>query len=182
MKSNLQGHYAGFISRLIAYVIDLVIISLFLVAISWTVNTTIQFFNLSSTAASDFIKIMMTGLTIFLFLAGYFVLFWTLAGQTPGKLIMGLRIVTLDGQQLSFGRSIRRFVGYILSFLTFYMGFLWILIDDRRQGWHDKIAGTCVIYIWAARPGDLYTASVQPPEASQQIIENPTDLLDPRRP
>lgn len=156
MNSNLQGHYAGFISRLIAYVIDLVIISLSLIAISWTVTTTIELLNLNSTAVSDFAKIMMTGVTIFLFVAGYFVLFWTLTGQTPGKLIMGLRIVTLDGQQLSLGRSIRRFVGYILSFLTLYMGFLWILVDDRRQGLHDKIARTCVIYVWAARPGDLY--------------------------
>jgi uncharacterized RDD family membrane protein YckC len=158
MNSSLQGHYAGFISRLIAYVIDLVIISVSLFVITWTVNTTIEFLNLSSTAVSDFAKILMTGVTIFLFLAGYFILFWALAGQTPGKLIMGLRIVTLDGQQLSLGRSIRRFVGYILSFLTLYIGFLWILVDDRRQGFHDKIAGTCVIYVWAARPGDFYLA------------------------
>jgi uncharacterized RDD family membrane protein YckC len=158
MNSNLQGHYAGFISRLIAYVIDLVIISLSLIIISWTLNTTVEFLNLSTRAVSDFAKFFMTGTTIFLFLAGYFVLFWALTGQTPGMLIMGLRTVTLDGQQLSLGHSVRRFIGYIISFLTLFIGFLWILVDDRRQGWHDKIAGTCVIYVWAARPGDLYLA------------------------
>jgi uncharacterized RDD family membrane protein YckC len=38
----------------------------------------------------------------------------------------------------------------------FFLGFLWILIDNRRQGWHDKMAGTCVIYNWPARPDENF--------------------------
>jgi uncharacterized RDD family membrane protein YckC len=96
-----------------------------------------------------------------LFLAGYYVFFWTIAGQTPGKMIMGVRVVTMEGEPLSFWRSVRRFIGYMLSFLALYVGFLWILVDNNRQGWHDKLAGTIVIYVWDAEPGKLYKASVQ---------------------
>jgi uncharacterized RDD family membrane protein YckC len=46
---------------------------------------------------------------------------------------------------------VRRFLGYILSIFAMWIGFLWILLDNRRQGWPDKIAGTFVIYAWDAR-------------------------------
>lgn len=175
LDSSLQGHYAGFISRFVAYVIDLVVISLALFIITWTVNTTIDLLNLDSVAAAVAINNIaiytMTGLAAFLFVAGYFVLFWTLAGQTPGKILMGVRVDALDRQHLSrrvtLGRAVLRFVGYILSAIPFFAGFLWILIDDRRQGWHDKIAGTCVIYTWEAQSGDLSLDSVQGRQETQ---------------
>jgi uncharacterized RDD family membrane protein YckC len=175
LDSSLQGHYAGFISRLVAYVIDLVVISLALVIITWTVNTTIDLLNLDNVPAAVAINNIaiysMTGLIAFLFVAGYFVLFWTLAGQTPGKILMGVRVDALDSQHLSrrvsLGRAVLRFGGYILSAIPFFAGILWILIDDRRQGWHDKIAGTCVIYTWEAPPGDLSVASGQGQQEAQ---------------
>jgi uncharacterized RDD family membrane protein YckC len=40
--------------------------------------------------------------------------------------------------------------------IPLFLGFFWILIDDRRQGWHDKIAGTCVVYTWHARPDETF--------------------------
>lgn len=47
----------------------------------------------------------------------------------------------------------RRVLGYYISFLALFLGFLWVLVDDRRQGWHDKIADTIVVYDWEARLG-----------------------------
>jgi uncharacterized RDD family membrane protein YckC len=82
--------------------------------------------------------------------------FWTLTGQTPGMTLMGLRVVTTDGHYVSLGRSVRRLIGYFVSALVLWLGFLWILVDDRRQGWHDKIAGTCVVYNWSARPDETF--------------------------
>jgi uncharacterized RDD family membrane protein YckC len=54
--------------------------------------------------------------------------------------------------------ALRRFIGYFISGILF-LGFLWVLLDSRRQGWHDKIAGTFVIYSWEAKtpPPDLAT-------------------------
>jgi uncharacterized RDD family membrane protein YckC len=71
---------------------------------------------------------------------------------------MGLRVVTINGKRLSLLRAILRLIGYLLSALPLYLGFLWTLVDDRRQGWHDKLAGTCVVYTWAARPDERFLA------------------------
>jgi hypothetical protein len=43
-----------------------------------------------------------------------------------------------------------RWLGYQLCLATLGIGFLWVLVDDRRMGWHDKLARTCVIYSWKA--------------------------------
>ena len=56
----------------------------------------------------------------------------------------------MDGQRMTLKRSIRRYIGYIFSFLAFGLGFLWITIDDERQGFHDIFADTCVVYTWDA--------------------------------
>jgi uncharacterized RDD family membrane protein YckC len=77
------------------------------------------------------------------------VLYYTLLtarGATIGKKVFGMRVVTADGQNIGFGRSLlRHTVGYFVSGLFFGLGFLWIGFDPHKQGWHDKIAGTYVV-------------------------------------
>ena len=75
----------------------------------------------------------------------YVVYFWTTSGATPGKMAMGLRVVSTDGSPLTVGKAVIRFVGYIVSFAVLLIGFIWIAFDANKQGWHDKIAGTYVI-------------------------------------
>ena len=75
----------------------------------------------------------------------YNIVFWWLRGQTPGKWLLGLRVVALGGGKVGLGRAVIRFVGYLLSALPFYLGFLWILGPERR-GFHDRLAGTEVVY------------------------------------
>ena len=81
----------------------------------------------------------------------YALFFWGTTGQTPGKAVMGIRVVRFDGKPMTLWTSVRRIAGYGLSLAAVGIGFLVILADDRRRGWHDKIAGTCVIYSWKAR-------------------------------
>jgi uncharacterized RDD family membrane protein YckC len=87
---------------------------------------------------------------------GYLLLFWLLTGQTPGMLIFGLRVVSKDGSRVTFWRALGRVIGYVLSIALFFIGFLWILWDDRRQGWHDKLGGTFVVYAWPAQPDETF--------------------------
>jgi uncharacterized RDD family membrane protein YckC len=76
----------------------------------------------------------------------YFVGFWTWRGQTPGMMLFGLRIAReVDGSLPGLARSILRYVGYFISQLPLFLGFIWIGFDKRKQGWHDKIAGTVVV-------------------------------------
>ena len=51
------------------------------------------------------------------------------------------------------GRSLLRLIGYGLSALALWLGYVWIIIDDERQGWHDHLAGTYVIYDYERRRG-----------------------------
>jgi uncharacterized RDD family membrane protein YckC len=75
------------------------------------------------------------------------VLFWRFAGATPGKMAVWAKIVDArTGAAPSMARLVARYLGYIISSLPLFLGFVWIAIDRRKQAWHDKIAGTLVIY------------------------------------
>jgi uncharacterized RDD family membrane protein YckC len=72
--------------------------------------------------------------------------FWLRFMGTPGKIALRLKIVDAGtGKKLSLGQAIGRYLGYILSMIPFGLGFIWVGIDRRKQGWHDKLAGTVVI-------------------------------------
>lgn len=75
----------------------------------------------------------------------YFTFFIGRYGQTPGKMVCGLRVVTVDGGEVSYVQAAIRTAGYYLNRLTLGLGFLWVAIDPRKQGFHDKIAGTLVL-------------------------------------
>ena len=81
------------------------------------------------------------------FVAAYFVMCWTLSGRTPGKALMGLKVIGADGQRPHAGRAILRFFGYIVSTIPIYLGFLWVLVGNHRLGWHDHLATTRVVYV-----------------------------------
>ena len=76
----------------------------------------------------------------------YYVGFWTADGQTMGMTVLGLQVVGTDGSRLSTGKALLRYLGYILNAILFSIGFLWAAFDPKRQGWHDKLAGTLVVY------------------------------------
>jgi uncharacterized RDD family membrane protein YckC len=76
----------------------------------------------------------------------YFPYFWARSGATPGMKMMNLRVVRdVDGGPISVGQAVLRLIGYWVSGFVLYLGYIWILIDKRRRGWHDLIAGTVVI-------------------------------------
>jgi uncharacterized RDD family membrane protein YckC len=76
---------------------------------------------------------------------------WTMLGRTPGKALFGLRVVRADGTPVGLGRSVVRALGYLISAILL-LGFLWVLVDPDRRAWHDRLAGTAVVY--DRRPGN----------------------------
>ncbi len=156
---SLRGHYAGFVSRLIAFLIDRGIIFSLIAIVAVVSSYLFQLVGLDVATCQIGPSVpgiacgsarMLLALFTLTFAPLYTITFWTLAGQTPGKYFLGLRIFCMDGEPLTLARSTRRYVGYILSFLAFGFGFLWITIDDQRQGFHDIFANTCVVYSWDA--------------------------------
>jgi uncharacterized RDD family membrane protein YckC len=77
---------------------------------------------------------------------GYFVLFWSAAGQTPGMRLMRLRIRRPGGGGISTGRAIVRAIGLALAIIPFFAGFIPALFDERRRALPDYLAGTVVLY------------------------------------
>jgi uncharacterized RDD family membrane protein YckC len=77
---------------------------------------------------------------------GYFVLFWSGAGQTPGMRLLHLRVRGHTGRPPSFGRAVVRAVGTFVAIVPFFAGYLPVLFDERRRGLPDYLAGTEVVY------------------------------------
>ena len=76
----------------------------------------------------------------------FVILFWIYKSATPGKMFLKLEIVdAATGGRPSTGRLIKRYFAYYLSLIPFCLGFFSIGRDERKQGWHDKVAGTLVI-------------------------------------
>lgn len=157
----LKGQYAGFVSRLLAYATDIAIITVMLIAFGWLVDTVTRLFPPVIFDPEGATGLVLAGMVIVVASGIYYIFFWTLLGQTPGKMLLGLRIVSLDGSRLTLWQSLRRYIGYYLSAMALYAGYWWVLVDNRRQGWHDKLAGTLVIYAWDARLGDLLADQLQ---------------------
>lgn len=131
--------YAGFWQRAMACLIDgllVVVISVPVIVVAFGA----EYFSLDPERHSwDLLTWLLLGIVV--------VGFWRYCGATPGKLALALKVVDArTGGRPPTGRLVVRFLCYFVSALPLYLGFLWIAVDRRKQGWHDKIAGTVVIH------------------------------------
>lgn len=151
----VYSQYGGFIARAVAILIDIVIITVISAIVAAITRMILEFFR-AGELATTIAGIVLAGFHLaFAFL--YFVFMWMAIGQTPGKMLLGLRVVRPNGEAITFGVALRRWIGYFISAIFLFLGFFWVFLDARRQGWHDKIANTFVVYTWAAKkpPPDL---------------------------
>lgn len=74
----------------------------------------------------------------------YFTFFHSFVGKTPGKMLLGLAVYPASGGRLTMAVSFLRTAGYLLSAVCF-LGFLWVMVDGKKRGWHDLVAGTLVM-------------------------------------
>ena len=77
----------------------------------------------------------------------YFTYFHSATGQSIGKGLLKIKAIQTSGEPLNFKIAFIRWGGYFISGLAMYLGFLWVLFDKNKQGWHDKIAGTYVVKV-----------------------------------
>jgi len=147
---------------MVAFLTDRFIIAVILAGGALFVDSLLQTFQLSQVLGTRSLPQEMVaaigGTVAALFAVMYDVGFWTLAGQTPGKWLMGLLVVKANGERLKLGRALLRWLGYWLSGILF-LGFLWVLVDSKRQGFHDKLARTIVVY---SRPEAAGVAAAAP--------------------
>jgi len=127
-SSSGSPDYAGFWLRLVALLID------WLIVLVVSAPLAVLLF----TSSWDLLATLVVPVAV--------LLFWRFYGATPGKIAVAVKIVDAEtGAPATIGRLAVRLIGYLVSALPFYLGFVWIAFDRRKQGWHDKIAGTVVI-------------------------------------
>jgi uncharacterized RDD family membrane protein YckC len=80
-------------------------------------------------------------------IAAYGAIMWKLKGTTIGGVVCGLKVVRLDAREVDWTTAIVRAVSCFLSLVVCGLGFIWVVIDDDKQSWHDKIAGTTVVRV-----------------------------------
>jgi uncharacterized RDD family membrane protein YckC len=151
--------FAGHGARLGAYILDSILLTVFVTAfvivlavvlfgtLDWSVDANGDLMFGDTAAAAGSILVFAAGSALISLLALlYFPFSWARGGQTPGMRVAGIRVVRdRDGGRVGWGAAILRLIGWWVSAAVLYIGFAWILIDARRRGWHDLIAGTCVI-------------------------------------
>ena len=149
-----RSHYAGPISRLLAFVVDLLIV--------WTG------FALGSFAAAFVLELFLrvdfegswqrSAVRIFFLTLWAFIYMWTslaLAGRTPGMGIIGVSVVNREGGTISGRQAFVRTIVFPFSFLFFGLGFLGIFFSPERRALHDAAAGDAVVYQWGDRPAEM---------------------------
>jgi uncharacterized RDD family membrane protein YckC len=76
----------------------------------------------------------------------YWVLTWSFLGASLGQKALGMRVVNAqNGERIDLAKALVRYVGFVISAIPFALGLIWAGFDPRKQGWHDKIAGTYVV-------------------------------------
>ncbi|PJF30531.1 MAG: hypothetical protein CUN52_03990 [Phototrophicales bacterium] len=131
--------------RFMAYVIDNIILNAIFTIFYQMARVRIMNEATSQQEAMTIATVyVLIGLTIYI---SYQVVSGMFGGQTIGKMVMGIRVIRQNGQPLRFSDATVRAFMYLFNNITFGIGFIWGLIDEKRQGWHDKVAKTLVIKI-----------------------------------
>jgi len=132
--------YVGFWPRVGASLIDTILLGI----IIWPLLT--AFYGDNYWTDDAFIKGPMDFLLSYILPAVAVIIFWIARQATPGKMAIGAKVVDAKtGNSPSVGQLIGRYFSYYISIIIVFLGFLWVVFDARKQGWHDKLAGTVVI-------------------------------------
>ena len=134
--------YAGLVTRALAIGLDLLVIDGLAVLIGGAIQLIASLLGHQGTLTP--VQALIGGAAWLLWGALYFVVFWTLTGQTPGDRLMGIRVLSTTTDRIRIRQAFRRFGAMLLAALPLGAGFLPVLFDDQRRGLHDRIAKTVV--------------------------------------
>jgi uncharacterized RDD family membrane protein YckC len=150
---NQQGHYAGAMTRLAAFVIDQAIVGV-VYSLTWALATFT--WNLVTRGELEVeLPPVVFGISYAIWWWVYFAYPWAVSGKTFGMAVLGIRVVRADGSDLRGRDAALRALTLPLGFLTLGLGFLGIVVGRQRRALYDRIAGTCVVYFWDAQAARL---------------------------
>ncbi|MEL7208016.1 MAG: RDD family protein, partial [Actinomycetota bacterium] len=150
---SLEGHYAGPVTRLLAYLADAFFIGtsygFILSGVYWVYNV-IADANAQPPTDEGVWAVLGAALGLMAWVFVYNGVCWSVWWKTPGKALLGLRVVERDGADLTGRTAWKRAFFYPVSFLFPPLGFAGIVVGAERRSWHDALAGTTVVYDWNA--------------------------------
>jgi len=161
--SATERPYAGIVSRTVALAIDAVTLTIGFAIASAVFGLILSLF--TAVEVSSPAAVLGAAAVWSIVVGGYFVLFWTFAGETPGMRLMALRVIDRAGDPPGFGQALVRLAGMILAAIPFFAGYLLILVDDRRRGLQDMLARTTVVYA----PTTIVPAPAPAPAPGQRV-------------
>lgn len=140
MNKLVELKYAGFWVRVGASIIDTLLVALVTFPILWSIYGSEYF------KSERFINGFWDFIVSWVFPAVAVVVFWIYRSATPGKIALGLKIIDANtGEKPSSGQCIIRYLCYYVSIFPLCLGLIWVGFDKKKQGWHDKLAGTYVV-------------------------------------
>ncbi|MEI8080453.1 MAG: RDD family protein [Actinomycetes bacterium] len=153
-KANVTGHYAGPLSRLLAFAADVAIIFF-----AFTLTSSVVLFlgdqllgwSMKSNLTDTYIGFALLVLWAFSYIAGSLII----AGRTIGKGIVGLRVVRRSGAPLQAGQAVIRVVVTPVALFTWLFSYIGLFFGRERRALTDVIAGTVVVYDWGDRPAEM---------------------------
>ena len=152
-RGQVTGHYAGPVTRLLAFAADMAIIGFSFTLMAATLGFVSNLFG--ADISMENVHPIFTGAMYFLYALLYSGIGLSLTGKTIGKALLGTRVVTSEGEPLHAGQAWMRGAVIPLSFLALGLGILMALISPRRATLHDRIVHTAVVYDWGDRPAEL---------------------------
>lgn len=142
-----EQQYAGFWVRASAAVIDLIILCTIIIILLLLVDVLTHWIDIElNNPPPKEVQDVVSDVLYSVVSMAFFLLFWDRYAATPGKMMLGLRIVDAKtGEKMGIGQQVVRYFAYTPALLFLGMGLLWVGFDKRKQGWHDKLAGTVVV-------------------------------------
>jgi uncharacterized RDD family membrane protein YckC len=153
-QASRLGHYAGPVTRALAYIVD---VSIAVIVFEVTVAVCVYLVDLV-THADVQTQDVPTWLAALVFGGWLFVYFggsWAASGKTAGMALVGVRVVSGDGTPLERWRGLLRAPALGLSLMTFGIGLVGIVVGRRHRGLQDVLVGSVVVYDWDARSARL---------------------------
>ena len=140
MDTPSELEYAGFWLRVWASVIDTLLVAVIILPLLTA------FYGVAYWESQSLVQGPVDFLVSWVAPAVAVLVFWVSRQATPGKMAIGARIVDArTGGKPSTGQLLKRYLGYYLACIPLFLGFVWVGFDPRKQGWHDKLAGTVVV-------------------------------------
>ena len=128
--------------RLSSFIVDLIVLSVIYIALIFLIDGEMGKEIVWSGVGEEFqpAHLLMAAIGI-----GYYTYFFG-KGETPGMRLVEIRLVRTDGvEPVGLYRGFLRWVGMEISGIVLLLGYAWILVDKKKQAWHDRIAGTYVV-------------------------------------